>query len=40
MVERYKSDGNADTDGVTVVNMGNQQSLAGISTKLDDGHLH
>ncbi len=37
MVERYKSDGNADTDGVTVVNMGNQQSLAGLSTKLDDG---
>ena len=38
MVERYKSDGNADTDGVTVVNMGNQQSLAGLSTKLDDGN--
>ncbi len=37
MVERYKSDGSADTDGVTVVNMGGRQSLAGLSTTLDDG---
>ncbi len=37
MVERYKADGSADTDGVTVVNMGGRQSLAGLSTTLDDG---
>ena len=38
MVERYIKDGNADSDGVTVVNMNSaDKSLAGIETTLDDG---
>ncbi len=37
MVERYIKDGNADSDGVTVVNMNGDKSLAGTETTLDDG---
>ena len=37
MVERYIKDGNADSDGVTVVNMNGDKPLAGIETTLDDG---
>ncbi|PKV03073.1 Ig-like domain-containing protein, partial [Bifidobacterium pseudolongum] len=37
MVERYKADGNNNNDGVTVVNMDGDKSLAGLSTMLDDG---
>lgn len=37
MIERYKSDGNSNNDGVTVVNMDGDKNLAGMDTMLDDG---
>ena len=37
MIERYKTDGNNDNDGMTVVNMDGDKSLAGMDTTLDDG---
>ncbi|PAU70291.1 glycogen debranching protein, partial [Bifidobacterium italicum] len=37
MIERYKSDGNSNNDGVTVVNMDGDKNLAGMDTVLDDG---
>ncbi|EFA22171.1 alpha amylase, catalytic domain protein, partial [Bifidobacterium gallicum DSM 20093 = LMG 11596] len=37
MIERYKTDGNSNNDGVTVVNMGGEKNLAGMATTLDDG---
>lgn len=36
MIERYKTDGN-NNDGMTVVNMDGDKSLAGMDTTLDDG---
>ncbi|WP_242358591.1 Ig-like domain-containing protein, partial [Bifidobacterium pseudolongum] len=37
MIERYKTDGNSNNDGVTVVNMDGDKNLAGMDTMLDDG---
>ncbi|RYQ23948.1 alpha-amylase, partial [Bifidobacterium pseudolongum subsp. globosum] len=37
MIERYKTDGNSNNDGVTVVNMDGDKNLAGMDTVLDDG---
>ena len=37
MIERYKTDGNNNNDGMTVVNMDGDKSLAGMDTTLDDG---
>ncbi len=37
MIERYKTDGNPNNDGMTVVNMDGDKSLVGMDTTLDDG---
>ncbi|RYQ03450.1 alpha-amylase, partial [Bifidobacterium pseudolongum subsp. globosum] len=37
MIERYKTDGNSNNDGVTVVNMDGDKNLAGMDTMLDNG---
>ena len=37
MIERYKTDGNSNNDGVTVVNMDGDKNLSGMDTMLDDG---
>ncbi|OZG53569.1 Bacterial Ig-like domain (group 2) [Pseudoscardovia radai] len=37
MIERYKSDGNSQNDGVVIANMGGDANLSGTSVKLDDG---
>ncbi|PKU94640.1 Bacterial Ig-like domain (group 2) [Bifidobacterium pseudolongum subsp. globosum] len=37
MIERYKTDGNPNNDGMTVVNMDGDKSLVGMDTTLDNG---